>query len=447
MAKIKLVVSATIEEAFSDFIISKKAKGLAEKTLQSYQRDLFPSVTSSQKREEIGLKHNLPAQVICAIVNTRKEAMNVKILFINLPYHGHLIPTIGLVQALIKAGHQVTYLTPHDWEERIADSDAEFLGYENNPKLDKQIRNAFFKAEEVIASHDLVLYEQFFFVGKHLAEKHGKKCVRIFTAPATNKELMRAFISSGGPMGIFRVPLVGTLWTQDCVKDLGIRLQCRNWLDEIVENPPDCNLVYTPRSFQPFSEDFPEAQFHFIGPSVYDRKEEEFPALSKPVIYISIGTILKGGENFFRACLEAFEKEKVTVILSVGNFDISRLKHIPENFVIRNRVPQIAVLKQADLFITHGGMNSVSEAMVHGVPMVVIPFVSDQPVNARQVEKMGLGKVLDYKGVTADTLRDAAFVVMEDRQIQENLRKIQEEIACAPGNAGMVGIIETYSQR
>ena len=37
MAKIKLVVSATIGETFSDFIISKKTKGLAEKTLQSYQ--------------------------------------------------------------------------------------------------------------------------------------------------------------------------------------------------------------------------------------------------------------------------------------------------------------------------------------------------------------------------------------------------------------------------
>ncbi|MBQ3258261.1 MAG: hypothetical protein IJA67_12745 [Oscillospiraceae bacterium] len=40
MAKIKLVVSATIEETFSDFIISKKTKGLAEKTLQSYQSQL-----------------------------------------------------------------------------------------------------------------------------------------------------------------------------------------------------------------------------------------------------------------------------------------------------------------------------------------------------------------------------------------------------------------------
>ena len=371
----------------------------------------------------------------------------MRILFINLPYHGHVIPTIGLVQELIKAGHQVTYLMPYDWEERIADSGAEFLGYENNSQLDKQIRNAFFKAEEVIASYDLVLYEQFFFVGKHLAEKHGKKCVRIFTAPATNKELMRAFISSGGPMGIFRIPLIGTLWTQDCVKGLGIKLKCRNWLDEIVENPPDCNLVYTLHSFQPFAEDFPKEQFHFIGPSVYDRKEADLQSVPFGVIYISIGTILKGAEKFFRACMDAFQNENVMVVMSVGkNFDIAKLGKLPENFIVRNHIPQVAVLKQAGLFITHGGMNSVSEAMVSGVPMLVIPFVSDQPVNARQVEKLGLGKVLDYKSITANALRDAAFAIMENQQIQENLRKIQNEIAHAPGNRGAVKIVETYGE-
>ena len=84
----------------------------------------------------------------------------------------------------------------------------------------------------------------------------------------------------------------------------------------------------------------------------------------------------------------------------------------------------------------------MSEAMVHGVPMVVIPFVSDQPVNARQVKKLGLGKILDYKTITADTLRHSAFAVMEDRQIRENLQVIQEVISCAPGNAGAVKIIE-----
>ena len=74
----------------------------------------------------------------------------MKILFINLHYHGHVIPTIGLVQELVKAGHQVTYLMPHDWESKLQDSGADYLGYENSPKLDKQIRNAFLKAEDVI---------------------------------------------------------------------------------------------------------------------------------------------------------------------------------------------------------------------------------------------------------------------------------------------------------
>ncbi len=369
----------------------------------------------------------------------------MKILFINLPYHGHMIPTIGLVQELVKAGHQVTYLMPYGWEERIADGGAEFLGYENSPQLDKQIRNAFFKAEEVIASHDLVLYEQFFFVGKHLAEKHGKRCVRIFTSPATNKQLMHEFISSGGPMGIFRLPLIGTLWTRDAVKGLGIKLKCHNWLDEIVENPPDCNLVYTLRSFQPCAEGFPEERFHFIGPSVYARKEEDFPTLPKPVICISLGTILKGAQKFFHACIDAFRDEPVTVVLSVGkDFDISKLGTIPENFIVKSHIPQIGVLKQASLFMTHGGMNSVSEAMIYGVPMLVIPFVSDQPVNARQVEQLGLGHVLDYKDITADSLKKAALTVMEDRQIHDNLRNIQEEITQASGNAGAVGIIEAY---
>jgi len=369
----------------------------------------------------------------------------MKILFINLPYHGHVIPTIGLVQELIKAGHQVTYLMPYDWESKIADSGSDFLGYESSPKLDKQIRNAFSKAEEVIASHDLVIYEQFFFVGKHLAEKYGKKCVRIFTAPATNKELMRAFISSGGPMGIFRVPFVGALWTMDAVKGLGIKLKCRNWLDEIVENPPDCNLVYSLRPFQPFAEDFPKEQFHFIGPSVYNRKEADLQSVPFGVIYISIGTLLKGAEKFFRACMDAFQNENVTVVMSVGkNFDITKLGKLPENFIVKNHIPQVAVLKQARVFITHGGMNSVSEAMVSGVPMLVIPFVSDQPVNAQQVEKMGLGKVLEYKSVTAESLKEAAFAVMKDEHIRENLRKIQTGIACAPGNAGAVRIVEAY---
>ncbi len=369
----------------------------------------------------------------------------MKILFINLPYSGHVIPTIGLVQELLRAGHQVTYLMPYDWEGRVGESGADFLGYGCSPKLDKQIRNAFRKAEEVIANFDLVLYEQFFFLGKHLAEKHGKKCVRIFTAPATNRELMKQFLASGGPMGIFRFPMIGTLWTMDAVKGLEIRMQCRSWLEEITENPPDCNLVYTLRQFQPFGEDFPEEKFHFIGPSVYDRREETLALPEGTVICISLGTILKGADSFFRICKEAFRGEPVTVVLAVGTgYDAAKLRDVPENFIVRNHISQVSVLKRTSLFITHGGMNSVSEAMAEGVPMVVIPFVSDQPVNARQVEKLGLGKALDHKMLTSEGLREAVYSVLADETIGRNVREMQAQIGEALGNAGAVTIIEAF---
>ena len=91
-------------------------------------------------------------------------------------------------------------------------------------------------------------------------------------------------------------------------------------------------------------------------------------------------------------------------------------------------------------------MNSLSEAMVCGVPMPVIPLV-DQPVNAEQAALLGPDRVLKYNDITADSLKAAAFAVMEDGDIGENLRKVQKQNAAAPGNAGAVGIIEAYAQR
>ena len=59
----------------------------------------------------------------------------MKILFINLPYYGHVVPTIGLVSELIKNDCEVTYALPYDWEKKIEGSGAKFWGYENHKEL------------------------------------------------------------------------------------------------------------------------------------------------------------------------------------------------------------------------------------------------------------------------------------------------------------------------
>lgn len=223
-----------------------------------------------------------------------------------------------------------------------------------------------------------------------------------------------------------------------------------NWLDEIVYNPPEFNLVYTLREYQPYEEEFPEEQYKFLGPSVYERKAESFDFIKgeKPVIYISLGTVLKGAVAFFQNCIEAFRDENMEVIISVGKqFDVKKLKNIPPNIHIYSTVPQLEVLKMADVFVTHGGMNSISEALVYGTPMVVIPFVSDQPVNARCVEKLGVGKKVEYDRVTKDILRNIALSVLSSSEIRSNIAKIQLLIKQAPGNKGGAEMIIDYYRK
>lgn len=114
---------------------------------------------------------------------------------------------------------------------------------------------------------------------------------------------------------------------------------------------------------------------------------------------------------------------RVTLFLCIGGYgkgkqpyDIIRSFSF---FQLDNRVANSDVVSQIQILLRN--FLGVIEAMVHGVPMVVIPFVSDQPVNSRQVEKTGLSKVLDDKSITADALRDAALAIMENQQIRENL--------------------------
>ena len=98
----------------------------------------------------------------------------------------------------------------------------------------------------------------------------------------------------------------------------------------------------------------------------------------------------------------------------------------------------------ADVFVTHGGMNSVSESLVCGVPMVVIPVMSDQPVNARCIEKLGVGKRLEYKSVSKDTLKAYVLPMLSNAEIKTNLqrcRNISEALPAIPAERKQVLII------
>ncbi|MFV8054366.1 nucleotide disphospho-sugar-binding domain-containing protein [Mycobacterium sp. 48b] len=110
---------------------------------------------------------------------------------------------------------------------------------------------------------------------------------------------------------------------------------------------------------------------------------------------------------------------------------------MPDWVQLRESVPQPAVLRHADCFITHAGMGSCTEGLWFGVPMVAIPQAVDQPANAARLETIGAGRHLPDHLPGVDAICDAALGVATDQQIRLALDTIRAEIHAqgGPGHA------------
>ena len=157
----------------------------------------------------------------------------------------------------------------------------------------------------------------------------------------------------------------------------------------------DLNIVYTSRHFQPCAESFDD-RFQFIGPSVDLRSEPaSVPSdetAETDVIYVSLGTLFNADPAFYRTCFDAFGGQGARVIMSIGTaIAEASLGPPPANVVVKPWVSQLDVLRRTSVFVSHGGMNSVSESLHHGVPLVLVPQMGEQEIVARRVEDLGAG--------------------------------------------------------
>ena len=88
--------------------------------------------------------------------------------------------------------------------------------------------------------------------------------------------------------------------------------------------------------------------------------------------------------------------------------------------------------KKASLFITHGGMNSLNEAIYYGVPLIVIPQDADHPFNALRVAELNLGITLKMRNAKHG-LYEMAKQVIEDEEIEKQMNCAQIKQQSAGG--------------
>lgn len=126
--------------------------------------------------------------------------------------------------------------------------------------------------------------------------------------------------------------------------------------------------------------------------------------------------------------------------MSIGEkTEISTLGPIPNNFTVKNKVAQIAILQKADAFITHCGMNSVNESLFYRVPMVLFPLHSEQGVVAHRVEELGAG--IKLKGNKQKNILKAVAELLMDPTYQENAKKLSDNYRQTVGAVAAANVI------
>jgi UDP:flavonoid glycosyltransferase YjiC (YdhE family) len=120
-------------------------------------------------------------------------------------------------------------------------------------------------------------------------------------------------------------------------------------------------------------------------------------------VYVSFGRIAwrhfpdTAVDALHALCTSLGRREDVRAVVSLGESDLAtetiRALSRP-NVSVRSSVDQWQALREADVFVTHQGLNSTHEAIYHGVPMLAYPFFADQPALAERCRAYGLSVLL-----------------------------------------------------
>jgi MGT family glycosyltransferase len=398
-----------------------------------------------------------------------------KVVYFNIPASGHVNPSLPVIAEMVRRGETVLYINTEEMRRQIETTGAQFVPYPSNPQLETLMAaasggsimgNALALANIgaelmpwVLAllereQPQLVLFDSLAAWGKQAAEHLSIRSACIITTLVITPQAMPvtpAVVIDMVGQALPRFPAYWAIalkaWRRYGVKPVGLL--------GTLTGTGDLNIIFTSRHFQPSADSF-DAGYHFVGPALASRpRDNDFPfeqLTGSPRIYISLGTINNANLAFYRACFEAFADHPGQFILSAGKrTDLAQLAPIPPNFLVRNFVPQLDVLQQVDLFITHGGMNSVHEGLYYGVPLVVVPQQAEQAIVARRTAALGAGVALaavpPYGSVTAAELRRAVDEVLGKRAAyQAQAAAIGESFRTAGGAARAAEVLMAYGR-
>jgi MGT family glycosyltransferase len=157
-------------------------------------------------------------------------------------------------------------------------------------------------------------------------------------------------------------------------------------------------------------------------------------ASDEPFVYVSFGSFLSVRGDVLGRVAEALRASGVRAAIAVGSADRNVLGDVPATWLVREFLPQVTLLTKAAAAVTHGGNNSVTEAMTYGVPLVVMPFSTDQFAGAAAIDDAGFGESLAPNTATVDEIAGAiARTLSLPAQRRSALTSLSTSLRAFPG--------------
>jgi MGT family glycosyltransferase len=222
--------------------------------------------------------------------------------------------------------------------------------------------------------------------------------------------------------------------SDDAFAETGDRLLL-NYPEEL--HPPERTRLLPPHSF--------------LGSAVRreapDPEVEQWLASStQPVVYVSLGSFLSVRGDVLARVAEALRGLEVRVALASGSTDPAELGPVPTSWLVRRVLPQVTLLGRSAVTVSHGGNNSVTEALTAGVPLVLLPLSTDQFAAAGAIEDAGYGEALDPNAASAPAIRDAVTRLLAlGGDARQRLAGLRDRLTRTPGPLVARGALVSHS--
>ncbi|MFE5833338.1 macrolide-inactivating glycosyltransferase [Streptomyces sp. NPDC056508] len=385
------------------------------------------------------------------------------IAMFSIAAHGHVNPSLEVIRELVARGHRVSYAVPESFAAKVAeagatpvvytstlptDEDPDAWGTELIDNIEPFLNDAVQALPQLAEAFDgdrpdLVLHDITSYPARVLAHTWGVPAVSLWPN----------LVPWEGYEEEVAEPMYAELKASPRGKAYFARFE--EWLAEHgIDTPPDRfvarprrAIVLIPRALQPQADRVDESVYTFVGACQGERADQgewRRPDGAEKVLLVSLGSAFTKQPDFYRACVEAFGGlPGWHLVLQIGKFvDPAELGALPDNVEVHTWVPQLAILRQADAFVTHAGAGGSQEGLSTATPMVAVPLAADQFGNAEMLQSLGVARHLPMGEVTPELLRESVLALVDDPEVARRSREIQESMTREGGTRRAADLIE-----